>query len=62
MREETGVETAFESLLTLRHQHAAQFGRSDLYAICLLRVASPCEIRRDSYELDDARSTPTWLR
>ena len=34
--EETGVEASFRSLLAMRHQHGAAFGRGDIYAVCLL--------------------------
>ena len=54
VREETGVHAEFEALLTVRQQHGLQFGRSDLYAIVLLRARST-EIKRDEYELEDAR-------
>ena len=36
VREETGVEASFRSLLAMRHQHGAAFGRGDIYAVCLL--------------------------
>ena len=34
VKEETGVEVAFGSMMAVRHTHKAQFGRSDLYFIC----------------------------
>ena len=34
--EETGVRATFESILTVRHSHNIQFGRSDVYVICRL--------------------------
>ena len=40
--EETGVKSRFQSILAFRHSHAQQFGRSNLYVICLLE-ASPEE-------------------
>lgn len=36
VREETGVEAEFQSVLTMRHQHNVQFGNSDIYLICRL--------------------------
>ena len=36
VREETGVVASFRSLLAMRHQHGAAFGRGDIYAVCLL--------------------------
>lgn len=35
--EETGVATIFESILSFRHSHNIQFGRSDVYIICKLK-------------------------
>ena len=52
--EETGVTTVFEKLLTVRHQHGAQFGRSDIYATAQLRAVSE-DIVLDNYELEFAR-------
>lgn len=34
--EETGVRADFLSLLAIRHQHGAAFGRDDAYCVCLL--------------------------
>jgi len=34
--EETGVPTKFTSVLSVRHTHGMQFGRSDLYFVCRL--------------------------
>lgn len=36
--EETGVRSAFSSVLTVRHSHNIQFGRSDVYIICKLSL------------------------
>ena len=36
VREETGVECVFRSLLAVRQSHGLSHGRSDLYFICLL--------------------------
>jgi len=55
VKEETGVVTTFDSLLTFRHWHGSQFGRSDIYAIALLRIVGSSVISRDEYELEDAR-------
>ena len=35
--EETGISTVFESILSFRHSHNIQFGRSDVYIICKLK-------------------------
>lgn len=34
--EETGIDCRFSSVLSVRHTHGAQFGRSDLYFVCRL--------------------------
>lgn len=38
--EETGVSCQFESILTFWHRHGLQFGKSDLYYVCLLKPKS----------------------
>ena len=52
--EETGVTAVFEKLLTVRHLHGVQFGRSDIYAIAQLRAVTE-DIVLDSYELEFAK-------
>lgn len=54
--EETGVETEFQSVLSLRHQHELQFGNSDLYFICRLvpKVNGSIDINKCSDEIADA--------
>ncbi len=37
MREETGIETEFITLLSFRHMHKFRFGTDDIYFICLLK-------------------------
>lgn len=37
VREETGVETEFLSLLCFRHMRSYRYGCSDIYFICLLK-------------------------
>lgn len=54
VQEETGVQSRFEKVLTLRHQHAVQFARSDIYVIVQLRAVTE-EIVLDDYELEFAR-------
>ncbi len=59
--EETRVKSKFESILTVRHQHGSQFGRSDLYFLCLLHATSE-EITIDD-EIQDAKwVSPEELR
>ena len=36
VKEETGIDCSFKSVLTFRHTHNLQFGRSDLYFVCML--------------------------
>jgi len=36
VKEETGIDARFESVLGVRHTHGLQFGRSDLYFVCRL--------------------------
>jgi ADP-ribose pyrophosphatase YjhB (NUDIX family) len=56
VREETGVEATFQSLLAARHQHGAAFGRDDMYCICLLSPQTS-EIKIDENEIGEA----AWL-
>lgn len=61
IREETGVESAFKSILSVRHQHKVQFGRSDIYFTCLL-AAKSSEITVDEEIKDATWMTPEQLR
>lgn len=36
VKEETGIDCKFKSVLSFRHTHGMQFGRSDLYFVCRL--------------------------
>lgn len=56
VREETGVDAEFRSVLTLRHQHDMQFGNSDLYFICRLmpKEGATLNITRCAHEIADA--------
>jgi ADP-ribose pyrophosphatase YjhB (NUDIX family) len=36
VKEETGIDCRFKSVLGFRHSHSAQFGRSDMYFVCRL--------------------------
>ncbi|RVE54195.1 hypothetical protein evm_001022 [Chilo suppressalis] len=40
IKEETGVDAVFESLVTFRHTHNAMFGNSDIYVVVLLKATS----------------------
>ncbi len=44
VKEETGIDCEFQSVLGFRHTHGLQFGRSDLYFVCRL---SPIEKKCD---------------
>lgn len=37
VKEETGIETEFVSLLCFRHMHQFRWGNSDFFFICLLK-------------------------
>ncbi len=37
VREETGLETEFVSLLSFRHMHGFRWSTDDIYFICLLK-------------------------
>lgn len=54
VREETGVESEFVSILCFRHQHGYRHGLSDFYFICLLRPTSET-IKKCDQEIHDAR-------
>ncbi len=45
VKEETGIDCRFKSILSFRHTHRVQFGRSDLYFICRLE---PIEVSTSS--------------
>lgn len=52
--EETGIRSIFHEVLTVRHSHNIQFGRSDLYVICRLTLdQKDLAIKVDS-EIEDA--------
>ena len=40
VKEETGVESRFESLVCFRHWHGYRYGKSDIYFVCRLRPLS----------------------
>ena len=55
--EETGVRAAFASLLTMRVQHGAAFGRDDFYFVSAMTALSE-EIRLDGCEISECRWLP----
>lgn len=67
--EETGVETAFESIIAVRHLPVARFDRGDLYFVCRLRLANAADgvdarIKIDPEEIAQARwmGIPEYVR
>jgi ADP-ribose pyrophosphatase YjhB (NUDIX family) len=50
VKEETGIETEFVGLLCFRHAHNFQFGKSDLFFVCLLKPLST-EITKQESEI-----------
>mmetsp|Transcript_25307 Transcript_25307/g.24212 ORF Transcript_25307/g.24212 Transcript_25307/m.24212 type:complete len:296 (-) Transcript_25307:64-951(-) len=56
--EETGVQSKFESILTVRHSHNIQFGRSDIYVICKMALASSSTDIIVDQEIENARWMP----
>jgi 8-oxo-dGTP pyrophosphatase MutT (NUDIX family) len=61
VREETGIDCDFESVLTFRQQHGMQFGNSDLYFICRMRVseeAAAARLQPCTHEISEAKWVP----
>ncbi len=56
IREETGVETAFEALVCFRHWHGYRYGKSDIYFVSRLRPLS-----RDITIQDDEIAECHWM-
>lgn len=40
VKEETGIDAVFESMVTLRHTHKMMFNNSDIYVVVMLRATS----------------------
>lgn len=57
IREETGIETRFRSLVCLRHWHGYRDGKSDIYFVCRLDPLST-RITCQREELDECRWMP----
>lgn len=57
VREETGVETRFESLVMFRHLHRTTYGKSNVYFVCRLGVIS-AEITIDPIEIAECLWMP----
>ncbi|XP_046959400.1 nudix hydrolase 8-like [Vanessa cardui] len=54
VKEETGIDAIFESMITLRHTHNAMFGNSDIYIVVLLRATSTT-ITKSELEIKDCK-------
>lgn len=52
VKEETGIDTSFESLVCFRHWHGYRHGKSDIYFVCRLKPLS-FEIERDETEISE---------
>jgi 8-oxo-dGTP pyrophosphatase MutT (NUDIX family) len=50
VKEETGIDARFESVVCLRHWHGYRYGKSDIYFVCRLTPLST-EITMDTREL-----------
>lgn len=40
VKEETGIDSAFESIVTFRHTHEGMFGNSDIYVLIMMKALS----------------------
>lgn len=40
VKEETGVDATFQSLVTFRHSHNMMFGNSDIYVLLMMKALS----------------------
>ena len=54
MKEETGIDTIFVSLLCFRHLHQYRWGTSDLYFVCLLKPLHT-DIKMDTGEIANCK-------
>ncbi|KAJ2946008.1 hypothetical protein O0L34_g4926 [Tuta absoluta] len=54
VKEETGVDCAFESLVTFRHTHNMSYGNSDVYVLMRMRALSD-KITISTREVEDAK-------
>ena len=58
--EETGVKATFDRILMMRQTHKVQFGASDIYIVCLLKVDDEenfdiCDLNRQESEIAEVR-------
>nr|XP_022337625.1 nucleoside diphosphate-linked moiety X motif 6-like isoform X1 [Crassostrea virginica]XP_022337626.1 nucleoside diphosphate-linked moiety X motif 6-like isoform X1 [Crassostrea virginica]XP_022337627.1 nucleoside diphosphate-linked moiety X motif 6-like isoform X1 [Crassostrea virginica]XP_022337628.1 nucleoside diphosphate-linked moiety X motif 6-like isoform X1 [Crassostrea virginica] len=54
VKEETGIEAEFVSVLAFRHQHNFRFGCSDWYFVCLMKALTT-EIQHCPQEIDECK-------
>lgn len=54
-REETGLAATFEKVVAVRHSHAAPFGKSDIFFLCILRVDKERDLVEQPQEIARAR-------
>lgn len=47
VKEETGIDAVFESMVTLRHTHNMTFGNSDVYVVVKLKATSEIITKSD---------------
>ncbi|XP_021189701.3 uncharacterized protein LOC110375774 [Helicoverpa armigera] len=47
VKEETGIDATYESMVTFRHTHNSMFGNSDIYVIVLLKATSEIITKSD---------------
>uniref|UniRef100_S4P8F4 Nudix hydrolase 2 n=1 Tax=Pararge aegeria TaxID=116150 RepID=S4P8F4_9NEOP len=57
VKEETGVDAVFESMITLRHTHNAMFGNSDIYIVVMLKAITT-DITKSEEEIKDCK----WMK
>ncbi|KAL6073535.1 Nudix hydrolase domain-containing protein [Balamuthia mandrillaris] len=57
VKEETGIDTEFQSILCFRQNVTASFGRSDLYFVCKLKPLST-NIQMQASEIADCKWMP----
>lgn len=57
VKEETGIDTTFESMVTLRHTHKAMFGNSDIYIVVMLTATSTA-ITKSEEEIKECK----WMK
>ncbi|XP_045771623.1 nudix hydrolase 8-like [Maniola jurtina] len=57
VKEETGIDAVFESMVTLRHTHNAMFGNSDIYIVVMLKATSTV-ITKSEEEIKECK----WMK